>query len=109
MVAVNDSNHQKELCGWRDVFRESNHLGLFLGELLGWCQEFRINGKSTGLETLLSGWLNQPIWKILVKFASFPQTGMNIKYISSHHLVLNTQLETITHPFPNKGYVSFLE
>ena len=34
-----------------------------------------------------SWWLNQPIWKILVKMDHFPKfRGENIKYLSCHHI-----------------------
>ena len=33
-----------------------------------------------------SWWLNQPIWKIWVKFGSFPQVGVKIEKKWNHHL-----------------------
>ena len=42
--------------------------------------------------TYSSWWLNQPIWKILVKLGIFPKYGWKLKVFWNHHLVL--------HPFP---------
>ena len=36
-----------------------------------------------------SWWLNQPIWKLLVKIGSFPQIGVNIKNDWNHQLSIH--------------------